>query len=236
MSQTKKLVKNNTNEASKYKWKLSNSDTPSEDKPDDDDSSVYSDASEISDYYDESNTRDLMEYIQDKFDKCGNDRDEMIEMEYSDEYLSMIKQEIKYEVINGFKKADEPNKHIKYLSDNNKYRKKKYYYLIIKDCNDINNACKKRSEFMFYCNLKHQGKSIFERKRNISVRMISCNIKCNLKRTKTGMFDYHCLFEVNDDGQFTKVLNSIRFKTSLYWLINKYQYEEIRDKIQRMKH
>jgi len=235
MSQTKKLVKE-TNKQNKYKWKLTNSDESGPPQNNDTESYYDSDSDYDSDYFEEGNTTDIMEYMREKL-QTDNEDDELIIQEHTKEYLEYEKANMKFDIFNGFSNIENHEDYIKYLSEKQGYKKdKKYYYLIIKECDDIRSACLKRNQFMFFGNMYHLDKSKQEQRRELSLRMVSCNIKTHPKRTKKGKHDYHCLFEVRDESNFSKLLNSVSFKSSIYWIINKYQYEEIRNKIQRMKH
>ena len=233
MSKTKELVKE-TNKQNKYKWKLTKSDQSN--PPNEDEKSDYiSDCD--SDYFEEGNTTDVMEYMKEKLQTNNNNDEELIEQEQTKEYGEYVKELMKFDIFNGFGDIDNHQEYVRYLSKKNVYKKnKKYYYLIIKENDDIRSACLRRNQFMFFGNLNHLDKPKHEQRKDLSIRMISCNIKTHPKRTKKGKHDYHCLFEVKDEANFQKLLNSVSYKSSIYWIINKYQYEEIRDKIQRMKH
>ena len=236
MSQTKKLIKD-TNKQNKYKWKLTNSDESGPPQNDDESTDYSDDISDYdSDYFEEGNTTDIMKYMKEKL-QTSNEDDDLIIQEDTKEYREYEKANMKFDIFNGFSNIENHEDYIKYLSEKNGYKKnKKYYYLIIKESDDIRSACLKRNQFMFFGNMYCLDKPKHEQRKQLNLKMVSCNIKTHPKRTKKGKHDYHCLFEVKEGEHFQKLLNSVSFKSSIYWIINKYQYEEIRDKIQRMKH
>jgi len=206
---------------------------------DDEESDLKSD---MSDDYITELSDDGKRFFKEFYD--SNQCDSEIEIDYdSEEWINYMSHKMNEYIVNGLFRPSylipSNNTDIEtfkpYEYDYEYRAKDKIYYLVIRRCDNMKDVMKKAYDFIECANLRYMKYLKLGYKSHRSAREKVQTLSFNIKKNKKDEYEGHLLLNVNNLEEFLTSLNLINFKSSMYWIINKNQFEDLRKKIKKMK-